>query len=361
MVGDKKWFVISLLVVAAAVLAACGTQATEEPAVEEPAVEEPVELTPVNIRLSWLVKGEFVHVYMAKEQGFFEDCGLDVSVLEGSPDVTPMQLIVSGDDQFAYVALDDVARGRAQGMPLFMTSSFLQTSPQSISALAPLENNGPQDLVGKTIVETPGGTLAMIWPAFMASQGLTVDDAELLVVDWGAKQPAFLEGEVPLMSSYITNDVVMIEVDLDTALNTWKIADYGFNILAHGVVTSEQFAADNPDAVRCMTNAVQRGAAWTVENPEEAAKQLSAIFADSIGDSDLVSEDVTIEQVARTIQLYHTPNTLNEPCGWIAEEDAERTISLLFDNGGIESRDPVSEYYTNEYIDPDISCPIPEG
>jgi NitT/TauT family transport system substrate-binding protein len=114
MLRNKKWFSISLLVVAATVLAACGSAATEVPIVEEPA-EEPAELTPVNIRLSWLVKGEFVHVYMAKELGYFEEEGLDVTILEGSPDVTPMQFVVSGEDQFAYVAMDDVARGRAEG------------------------------------------------------------------------------------------------------------------------------------------------------------------------------------------------------------------------------------------------------
>lgn len=352
MVRDKKWFSIGLLVVGATVLAACGAQATEAP-------DEPEELVPVNIRLSWLVKGEFVHVYMAKELGYFEEEGLDVTILEGSPDVTPMQLIVSGEDQFAYVALDDVARGRSEGMPLIMTSSFLQINPQSIASLAPLENNGPPDLVGKTVVETPGGTLAMIWPAFMRSQGLEPEDAELLVVDWGAKQPMFLEGDVELMSTYETNDAVFVEVGLGRDLNTWKIADYGFNILAHGIVTSEQYMADNPDVVRGMNRAVARAAAWTVENPEEAARRLAALFADVLGDSDLVSEEVTLRQVAETIKLYHTPNTLDKPCGWIDESDAERTISLLFDNGGIENRDPVSAYYTNEFIDDNVSCPIP--
>ena len=354
MLGDKKWFGIGLMVVAATVLAACGAQATEAPA-----VDEPEELVPVNIRLSWLVKGEFVHVYMAKELGYYEEEGLDVTILEGSPDVTPMQLIVSGKDQFAYVALDDVARGRSEGMPLIMTSSFLQINPSSIASLAPLENNGPQDLVGKTIVDTPGGTLALIWDGFMRSQGLEPDDAVLLVADFGAKTPMFLEGDVELMATYETNDAVQVEVGLGRELNTWKIADYGFNILAHGIVTSEQYKEDNPDVVRGMNRAVARAAAWTVDNPEEAAFRLAALFAKVLGDSDLVSADVTLRQVAETIKLYHTPNTLDEPCGWIAEVDAERTISLLFDNGGIENRDDISAYYTNEFIDPDISCPIP--
>lgn len=354
MLRDRKWFAIGLLAVAATVLAACGAQATEAPA-----VDEPEELVPVNIRLSWLVKGEFVHVYMAKELGYYEEEGLDVTVLEGSPDVTPMQFVVSGEDQFAYVALDDVARGRSEGMPLLMTSSFLQINPVSIAALAPAVNNGPQDIVGKTIVDTPGGTLALIWDAFMRSQGLEPDDAELLVADFGAKTPMFLEGDVELMSTYETNDAVQVEIGLGRDLNTWKIADFGFNMLAHGIVTSEQFKEDNPDVVRGMNRAVARAAAWTVENPEEAGRRLAALFVDVLGDSDLVSEDVTIGQVLETIKLYHTPNTLNEPCGWIAEADAERTISLLFDNGGIENRDPVSAYYTNEFIDPDVSCPIP--
>jgi NitT/TauT family transport system substrate-binding protein len=193
----------------------------------------------------------------------------------------------------------------------------------------------------------------------MRTQGLEPDDAELLVTDWGAKQPMFLEGDVPLMSTYTTNEVAMIEVDLDRELNVWMLADYGFNILAHGIVTSEKYEADNPAVVRGINRAVARAAAWTVENPEEAAGRSAALFADVLGDGDLISEEVVLRQVEETIKLYHTPNTLDKPCGWIAEADAERTISLLFDNGAIENRDPVSEYYTNDYIDSDISCPIP--
>jgi NitT/TauT family transport system substrate-binding protein len=356
----KAWFIVNLFIAGMLLLTACGTAPTAAPVEEEPPPAEPTAvqeaaLTPVSVRLSWLVKGEYVHVYMARELGYFQEEGLDVKILEGSPAASPMQLVAAVGDEFAYDALDEVARARSEGMPVIMVSSFLQTNPQSISALAPTKNDGPQDLVGKQIVDVPGGTLALIWPAFMRSQGLEPTDAELLVVDFGVEETMFLGGEVELRSSYSTNDIPLVEVGMGRDINYWKIADFGFNMLAHGIVTSEQYLAENPEVVAGMVRAVQRGAAWTVENPVEAAQRMSALFPD------VLPENVTIRQVEETIKLFHTPNTLDKACGWIAEEDAERTIALLYDNEGIETREPISAYYTNDHIDPGISCPTPEG
>ncbi len=47
------------------------------------------DLTPVSVVLQWVPQAQFAGYYAAKEQGFWEAQGLDVTLVDGGPDVAP--------------------------------------------------------------------------------------------------------------------------------------------------------------------------------------------------------------------------------------------------------------------------------
>ena len=47
------------------------------------------ELTPVSVVLQWVPQAQFAGYYAAKAQGFWEAQGLDVTIVDGGPDVAP--------------------------------------------------------------------------------------------------------------------------------------------------------------------------------------------------------------------------------------------------------------------------------
>lgn len=47
------------------------------------------ELTPVSVVLQWVPQAQFAGYYAAKAEGFWEKLGLDVTIIDGGPDVAP--------------------------------------------------------------------------------------------------------------------------------------------------------------------------------------------------------------------------------------------------------------------------------
>ena len=61
------------------------------------------DLTKVTIQLSWFDQFQFAGYYMAKEQGFYKDAGLDVEILPFSLGMNIPKMVNDGDVDFAPI------------------------------------------------------------------------------------------------------------------------------------------------------------------------------------------------------------------------------------------------------------------
>lgn len=368
-IGMKSIYLITLLAMLAVLAIGCAPQATQAPAapaepekVEAPAAApteakaaepapteakpEKKELTKINLRLSWKYKGEYAHLFAARELGYFADEGLDVNILEGSDKANPVQLLVSGEDQFAYLDPTKTIPAIHQGMDLLIVGTFLQKMPVGIASKDTVKNDGPQDMVGKKVVDTAASTGSLIMKPFLELNHIDPNSVELVIADGGAKTSMFLGDQVQLMSGYFTNDFPVLEVTQGVKLNKWLFADFGYNMLMHGILGSRQYIEKNPDVTTGLIRAVQRGAKWAAENPKDAAEMMHKLFPE------ILPEDLTIAQWNAASQLFFTENSKGHPYGWQSDVDWEDTINKLRDTGVIEKRfDDVHKYFTNDYVD----------
>ena len=57
----------------------------------------------LTLQLKWVTQSQFAGYYVAKDKGFYEEEGLDVTIKPGGPDINPSQVIAGGG---ADVVLD---------------------------------------------------------------------------------------------------------------------------------------------------------------------------------------------------------------------------------------------------------------
>src|SRR4029453_13920409 len=60
--------------------------------------EEPTE---VKLQLQWVAQAQFAGYYAAVEQGYYEEVGLDVEIVEGGVDIVPQDVLSAGDVDYA--------------------------------------------------------------------------------------------------------------------------------------------------------------------------------------------------------------------------------------------------------------------
>src|SRR6266508_3082573 len=69
----------------------------------------------VTLQLKWVTQAQFAGYYAAKEQGYYEDEGLDVDIKVGGPDIVPEQVVLGDQAEFGIDWLDNLLATRDQG------------------------------------------------------------------------------------------------------------------------------------------------------------------------------------------------------------------------------------------------------
>ncbi|HKP26941.1 MAG TPA: ABC transporter substrate-binding protein, partial [Dongiaceae bacterium] len=50
----------------------------------------------LTLQLKWVTQAQFAGYFVAKDKGFYDEVGLDVTIKPGGPDINPSQVIAGG-------------------------------------------------------------------------------------------------------------------------------------------------------------------------------------------------------------------------------------------------------------------------
>jgi NitT/TauT family transport system substrate-binding protein len=339
------WCVTGAVVVALG-FAGCGGD--DEPAAGSAATgsEEPAELTKVTLRTDWLANGSHTGFYVAKDQGFYDDEGLDVQIEEGQGSTQTVQLVGTGKEDFGFVASVALTAAVAEGAPVKTIATIVQENPAGILVRGETGIEEPADLEGKTCAISEFGYINKMLPAFYAKAGLPPDAMKTVSVDAEAVLPSIKSGNGRVQALC---DMLYEDVDLEvsgTPAKAFRFSDYDINVLAHGIVTNDKLLAEQPEVAEKFVRASLKGFEWAFENRDEAI----AIEKELEPDMNVAQQRRVLDLVADRV---HTPNSEGEPLGYMAPEDWQESVDLMTEYLGLDESklpDGVEGLYTNEFI-----------
>ena len=85
-------------------------------------------LTPVSLQLQWVTQSQFAGFFAARDQGFYEEFCLDVTILEGAVDIVPQQVVAAGQAEFGVAWVPKVLASREAGADLVNIGQIFQRS-----------------------------------------------------------------------------------------------------------------------------------------------------------------------------------------------------------------------------------------
>jgi NitT/TauT family transport system substrate-binding protein len=109
------------------------------------------ELTPVKLQLQWFTQAQFAGYFAAVDQGFYEDLGLDVEILEGGVDIVPAVVLDAGAADFALSWAIRALGPREEGADVTNISQMFQRSATLQVSFADQGIADVADLAGKTV------------------------------------------------------------------------------------------------------------------------------------------------------------------------------------------------------------------
>jgi NitT/TauT family transport system substrate-binding protein len=171
--------------------------------------EEPSgELTPVSLQLQWFTQAQFAGYYAAVDQGFYEDVGLDVEIIEGGVDIVPATVLDSGAADFAVSWVPRGLVPREEGANITNIAQVFQRSATLQVAFADSGISGVDDLEGRNVGNWGFGNEFELL-AGLRSAGLD-PEADVTLVQQNFDMLALLNGEIDAAQAMIYNEYAQV-------------------------------------------------------------------------------------------------------------------------------------------------------
>ena len=157
--------------------------------------------TPFTMQAAWINDAEFAGYFLALDNGYYTDEGLDLVYLSGGPDVIPESTIIAGRADLALTLPDTTIRAISeQGAKFKIIGTQYQKNPLGIVSLKKSGINSPADLVGKTIAVPPVNTVTI--EALLKLNGIDLNDVN--IVPYAYDPTPLVRGEIDASLDFTT-------------------------------------------------------------------------------------------------------------------------------------------------------------
>nr|WP_106751578.1 ABC transporter substrate-binding protein [Pannonibacter carbonis] len=230
----------------------------------------------LTLQLKWVTQGQFAGYYVAKDKGFYEAEGLDVTIKPGGPDIAPPQVIAGGGADVIIDWMPSALASREKGVALVNIAQPFKKSGMMLTCRKDTGITSPADLKGKTLgVWFFGNEYPFL--SWMSQLGLsTAGGADgVTVLKQGFNVDPLLQKQADCISTMTYNEywqVIDAGISPDD-LVVFKYEDQGVATLEDGLYVLENTLQDPAmvDKYARFVRASMKGWAYAAENPDEAA------------------------------------------------------------------------------------------
>lgn len=285
----------------------------------------------VTLQLKWVTQAQFAGYYVAKDKGFYEEEGLNVTIKPGGPDIAPTQVIAGGGADVVVEWMPAALAAREKGLPLVNIAQPFKSSGMMLTCRKETGIAAPADFKGKILgVWFFGNEYPFL--SWMATLGLPTtggpDGVEVL--KQGFNVDPLLQKQADCISTMTYNEYwQVIDGGIPAEeLVTFKYQDMGVATMEDGLYVMEDKLAD-PAFVETMTKFVRasmKGWKYAEANPDEAA--MIVLENDETGAQSETHQKRMMGEIAK---LTAGSNGALDPA------DYERTVATLLAGGS----DPV--------------------
>lgn len=301
--------------------------------------------TPVRVPLDWTTWVPFhAPILIALEKGYFKAEGLDVATTftRGSKD--SVIAVGTGQGDMAWVDLSTAMYSMLAGVPVKAVAQIQHKNATGLIVAANSNIFKPDDLKGHSIGSTPGGSDSTVLTAFLAANGLKLRDVTIVNVPADAKLAAFLTGKVDVISGqgwYYGAATAAQGKPSRVILD----ADFGFNLLDHGFIASDDFIKSHKLAITALLRAYHKALDDTIAHPDQAC----AVVVKNVPLNSL-SQDLCNRQITAWLALLDSDASKKQRWGWNDLMVWRSTYDFLQNYDKVEKMKTVNDFYTDAML-----------
>lgn len=344
--GIMKKRILSLLgaaVLSLSLLAGCAQETDEKTADTESTPSEGTEQKElVKVTLNEVAHSIFyAPMYAAIEEGYFEEEGIDLTLVCGFGADKTMTAVISGEADIGFMGSEASIYTYAEGATDHVVN-FAQLTQRAGNFLVAREEMPDftwEDIKGHLVLGgRKGGMPEMVFEYILKENGIDPEtDLEINQnIDFGSTAAAFSEGQGDFTVEFEPGATT-----LESEGKGYVVASLGED---SGYVPYTAFSAkqsyidENPDVIQGFTNALQKGMDYVqAHTPEEIAAVIEPQFPET-----------DLETITTIVTRYYDQDTWKS--NLIFEESSFDLLQDILESAGeLEERVPYDDLVTTEF------------
>lgn len=265
-------------------------------------------------------------VYVAYQNGYFQEEGLDPEFALYDDGPIAFQGMHGGDSQFCLLSQEPVLKAQQEGLESTLIYSVVDTRLYGFVGASDITD--VSQLKGQAIFAGMAGSAPYSFvSAILREAGLDPKkDVTFVNMDYSASMSALKRGEIKASYINVDNRVEIKDMDVNILVDTSNKEDAAKylksdNFPGEIICTTSKFAKENPETVQAFVNAVSRGSEWmNSHTSEEIAKLITPLF-----------KGMTVDVLSQKIDIIKNAITKT---GKISE-DSETAVQNFCQNIGV--------------------------
>lgn len=345
----KKMIGISLLAaLVSASSTGCGKEICEEKTMASESIQQEVQETEEpQTELTKVTLNEVAHSifyapqYVAIENGYFEEEGIELTLVTGFGADKVMTAVLSGEADIGFMGAESSIYAYQEGAndPVVNFAQLTQRAGNFLVAREEMPNFTWQDLKGADILGgRKGGMPEMVFEYILKQNGLdpqkdmNIDQS----IDFGSTAAAFSGGLGDFSVEFEPSATALEKEGAGHVVASLGVDSGYVPYTSYSAKTS--FMEEHPEIIQKFTNALQKGMDYVQNHTSE---EIAQVIAPQFAETDL-------DTITTIVERYHSQNTWKETLVF-EKESFELLQDILESAGELNDRVDYEKLVTTQY------------
>ncbi|MEL6920357.1 MAG: ABC transporter substrate-binding protein [Pseudomonadota bacterium] len=307
--------------------------------------------TPIKMILNWRYQGPQAWFFLAQDKGYFADAGIEMIMDQGNGSGAAVGSVAGGayDVGFGDInALTRLAATNPDEAPIGVYQMY-NKPPFTVAVLTDSDIMTAEDLEGRLLGGAANDGALKLWPAFTQIAGIDTSDVEILNFQPNLREQMLSTKQVEGVFGYVNTirfSAKLSGMDPDSDLRFISYGDYGMDLYSNGMIVSKALASENPDIVRGMNMAINKGVADTLADMDEAIEAVARR-------EPLINKEVEKERLIATLrdEMGHE-EMATTGLGGVDDARFKKAIDIVVEADGLPRTPAMEEIFTSEFLPP---------
>jgi NitT/TauT family transport system substrate-binding protein len=281
--------------------------------------------------MNWFAQAEQGGYWEAEAANTGKAEGVSIKVQQGGPQIQTIPQVAAGKADFGVAQADELMLARAEGVPVVEVFGGMDKYLQCMMYHPSSGIKDFGDISGHQVAVAPSGGF---WPWIKGHYKLE----DVQEINFTGALAEFKRNDNLVQQCFITSEPYFADQEkIDHA--ELLVAEAGYNPYSQGLFTSERMIQENPDLVRKVVAAVQKGWEKFLQNPSAARALVLKTNKDM--------EKGPFDYAWKTIK---NGDYLGTPIGAMTAERWQTVHDQLEEAGVLEKDVDPNEVWTDEFM-----------